>query len=722
MLGLLWLIPALPLLAFLVIVAFVRKPSRVASSIAISAIAGSFLISLATLIEGLREHARTVAEQAAKQGEVKVWHIEQAWEWFSVGAARIEIATFVDPLGAIMLTVVTFVSLLVQIYSTGYMIEHGQMDPGYSRFYAYISLFTFSMLGLVLSNNFVQLFVFWELVGLCSFLLVGFWYFKPEAAEAAKKAFITTRFGDLGFLIGILLIFAFTSTFNFAEVNEAVNNEAIPMVALTIIMILLFCGAIGKSAQFPLHVWLPDAMEGPTPVSALIHAATMVAAGVFMVARLFTMFEASPTAMSVVAWIGGFTAIFAASQGLVMRDIKRVLAYSTISQLGYMMLALGLGGIGAGIFHLTTHAFLKALLFLGSGSVIHGSGGQDMFRLGGLGKKMPITRTTFLIGALALAGVPPLAGFWSKDEILLEALKSGQTALLVIGIITAFMTSFYIFRAYFLTFSGASRPDWVDPDETHGADAPRFAINVATADVVASKVYEPHAYHGVTHGPESEDTRHDHAQAAAGHSIQVAETHAVAGHGNGIEHSEATQHSTGADHAHESPPAMTAPLVILSVFAIFIGFAGAPFFGNPFVSFLTGESYAAAVNLPLAGGTTLLALLGIFTAWKMYGQPEFKREPLTEFGGLYTLLARRYYLDELYNWLIGIFILAVATGLAWFDRRIVDGAVNLIGWIVNQIGRGLNGLQTGRVPNYALAAFGGIAIIVFVLLSSPVGR
>jgi proton-translocating NADH-quinone oxidoreductase chain L len=716
------LVPGLPLAAFVLIVALLRRPSRLAGYLSVAAIAGSFVVSLLVLLEGVGASGRGEAEHA--------WALHGVAEWLRVGDARMNLSFFVDPLGAVMLVVVTLVSMLVQVYSLGYMVEDGEMDPGFSRFFAFLSLFTFSMLGLVLADNFVQLFVFWELVGLCSYLLVGFWYHKPEAAEAAKKAFLTTRFGDLGFLIGILLVFAFTGAFGFAAVEEAVRAGALAGPTLAVAMVLLFCGAVGKSAQFPLHVWLPDAMEGPTPVSALIHAATMVAAGVFMVARLFNLFSAAPSAMEVVAWIGAITALFAATHGLAMRDIKRVLAYSTVSQLGYMMLALGIGGLAAGVFHLTTHAFFKALLFLGSGSVIHGSGEQDLFKLGGLRRRMPVTNWTFLVGALALAGVFPFAGFWSKDEILVEALSRGRVALLAIGVATAFLTAFYIFRAYFLTFGGEPRPDWVDPDARHAIDAAKFSIDVhRTADPVARVAYEPHAYYLVTHAP-TDGHGPGHAERLQPGS-PVAET-ALGDHPSppasgsrlrpthGTEDITAGHHERGPQHAHESPAVMTVPLIVLALLAFGAGFVGVPTLGNPFATFLTGEAHGAAMNLPLAAGTTLLALLAVAAAWLMYGRVAFRHDPLVEWlGPLYTLFARRYYLDDLYNWLIGFFILGAATLAGWFDRRVIDGAVNAVGWLTGALGELFSRAQTGRAPNYALVVFGGIAVIVAILLTGP---
>ncbi|MBM4419605.1 MAG: NADH-quinone oxidoreductase subunit L [Chloroflexi bacterium] len=708
----LWLIPALPLVAFCLITAFMRRPMRSAGYVSVAAIGGSFVIAILTLLEGVSGTAAAIAHH-----DKHPWSIVRTYEWFSVGSLAINLSLKVDGLGAVMLVVVTLVSMLVQIYSLGYMVEHGEMDPGFSRFYAYLSLFTFSMLGLLLADNFVQLFVFWELVGLCSYLLVGFWYHKPEAAEAAKKAFITTRFGDLGFLFGILIVFGATGTFAFSGVLEAIKAERLAGPLLAIAMILLFCGAIGKSAQFPLHVWLPDAMEGPTPVSALIHAATMVAAGVYMVARLFSLFEASPAAMEFVAWIGAITALFAATHGLVMRDIKRVLAYSTVSQLGYMMLALGIGGLAAGVFHLTTHAFFKALLFLGSGSVIHGSGEQDMYRLGGLGSRMPTTRWTFLVGSLALAGIFPFAGFWSKDEILLEALKHDRLLLLAIAVVTAFLTAFYIFRAYFLTFSGAPREDWRDPDALHAVDAARFTVDVTrTTDPIEKVAYLPHAYYRATHGPVTEGEDHHaehsaHSGHASGHS-----DHGSAHHDHASDH-----HQSGASHAHESPATMTVSLIVLAVLATVAGFVGAPFLGNPFATFVTGHEHVLPFNVGLAGGTTLLALAAIWLAHQMYARADFRRDPLVDFlGPIYGLLAHRYYVDEFYNWLIGLAILGTARVASWVDQHVVDRIVDLFGWVTLRVGRFATLAHTGRLPNYALVVFGGVAVIIAVMLVQPV--
>jgi len=437
-----WLILLLPFLSFVIISLFirpfVRAESRIAGYITITALTGSFALSVWALVEVL----------AAPHHVLETTPIS----WLVVGNLQINIGMMMDSLTAVMLIVVTLVSLMVQIYSQGYM----KGDPGYHRYYAWMSLFTASMLGLLLADNLLQMFVFWEMVGLCSYLLIGFWFHRPTAANAAKKAFIVTRIGDFGFLVAILVLFFNTDTFNVSELHQLAITGALAGATLTWAAIGIFAGAMGKSAQFPLHVWLPDAMEGPTPVSALIHAATMVAAGVFLVARTFPLFEYSTEALTTVAAIGGFTAIFAASMGLVMTDIKRVLAYSTISQLGYMMLGLGTGGIAIGIFHLFNHAFFKALLFLGAGSVNHATGTFDMRQMGGLRKIMPWTYATFLIASLSLAGIWPLAGFWSKDEVLISSLDK-QPILFYLAMITVFMTAFYMFRVIFMTFGGEYR-------------------------------------------------------------------------------------------------------------------------------------------------------------------------------------------------------------------------------------------------------------------------
>ncbi|MGQ9572489.1 MAG: NADH-quinone oxidoreductase subunit L [Dehalococcoidia bacterium] len=433
-----WAIFFLPLSSFVIISLVARRWPQLCGYITIVAIGISFLFSLWVLDS-------VIDAEGANLGF-------PTHEWLTVGDLTVNLGLTVDGLTAIMLMVVTSVSFLVQVYSQGYM--HG--DPGYSRYYAFMSLFTASMLGLVLAENLIMLFVFWELVGLCSYLLIGFWFERPAARAAATKAFVVTRLGDLGFLSAILVIWTQAGTLDIPHIQEMAMTGAISNVILTWLAAGVFAGAVGKSAQFPLHVWLPDAMEGPTPVSALIHAATMVAAGVYLVARLFPVFSASEEVINSVAVVGGITAFMAASMGIVVTDIKRVMAYSTISQLGYMMLALGVGGFGAAIFHLFNHAFFKALLFLGSGSVNHATHTFDMRLMGGLRRYMPWTFVTFVIAALSLAGIFPLAGFWSKDEILSAAWED-QRPLFWLALIVVFMTALYMGRALFLTFGGEYR-------------------------------------------------------------------------------------------------------------------------------------------------------------------------------------------------------------------------------------------------------------------------
>jgi NADH-quinone oxidoreductase subunit L len=434
---LVWLIPLFPLLGAAINAVFGRTTGHRAHWISVPAVALSFL--------------------AASVVFSRVWHGEtwtgDLFPWISAGTFKTAIAAQVDQLSAVMLLVVTGVSFLIHLYSIGYMHD----DAGYARFFTYLNLFVFSMVMLVLAGNFLVLYVFWEGVGLCSYLLIGFWYERQSASDAGKKAFIVNRVGDFGFGLGIMLIWVTFGTVTYGEVFGKAD-ASVGAGTYTAIALLLFMGACGKSAQLPLYTWLPDAMEGPTPVSALIHAATMVTAGVYMVARCHKLFEMAPVGLEVVAWVGGLTAVFAATIGLVQTDIKRVLAYSTISQLGYMFVGVGVGAYAAGIFHLVTHAFFKALLFLGAGSVIHGMAGeQDLRKMGGLGPRMVITTVTFVVGGLGLSGVPPLAGFWSKDEILGAAFNEGQRALWLLLVIGAFMTAFYTFRLVFLAFFGASR-------------------------------------------------------------------------------------------------------------------------------------------------------------------------------------------------------------------------------------------------------------------------
>jgi NADH-quinone oxidoreductase subunit L len=540
------------------------------------------------------------------------------------------------------------VSLLVQVYSQGYM----EGDTGYSRYFAWMSLFTAAMLGLVMMDSILLVYVFWELVGLGSYLLIGFWFHKKSAGDAAKKAFLTTRLGDIGFLLAILLIWTKTDTFNIPVIQQIAQNHQLSDTVLTLFALGIFAGAVGKSAQFPLHVWLPDAMEGPTPVSALIHAATMVAAGVYLVARMYPVFQVSDTALHTVAYIGGFTAIMAASMGIVMTDIKRVLAYSTISQLGYMMLALGTGGYIAAIFHLFTHAFFKALLFLGSGSVNHATGTFDMRKMGGLRKHMPITFATFLVGGLSLSGVVPFAGFWSKDEVL-GAAWADDKFLWLIAMAVVFMTAFYTFRAIFLTFEG----------EYKGGEPPE---------------------HGA--------------------------------------------HDAHAGAPHESPLVMALPLLILAVPAALAGFVNFPNNATEGLAHLLEGALPASsaealhhegFNFGLAALSTLLAIAGIAAAYAIYQARVITADSLQKiFGPLHTLVARKYYMDELYEDVIirrGLYGSVTFAG-QWFDTNVVDRAVNGSGWIAKKTGDTLRWIQSGSFQAYGTVGFAGLLLMAFLTL------
>lgn len=468
-----WLVALFPFLAFIIII-FITYKARLASAIvALASSIASLTVSVIILFEKISNPKAT----------------ELSINWLnipSVGTYRglsVNMGILIDPLSALMIFIVTFISTMVILYSMGYM----KGDNGYSRYFAFISLFVFSMLGLVISNNYFQILVFWELVGLCSYLLIGFWYHKPSAADASRKAFITNRWADFGFMVGIILLFVRFGTFNFTELSKLIPSST-DLTFLTIAGILIFIGPVGKSAQFPLHVWLPDAMEGPTPISALIHAATMVAAGVYLIARGFVLFESAPGVLTVITYVGAFTAVFAATIALVQFDIKRILAYSTLSQLGYMVMAMGLGSMTAGMFHLTTHAFFKALLFLGAGSVIHVLDEQNIFKMGGLHKKMPITTWTFVIGALALSGIFPLAGFWSKDEIFGAALASEHLGLFVLALFVGFLTPYYMFRLIFSAFFG-------DENSEHAHESPKTMtiplIILAGFSIVAGFINAP---------------------------------------------------------------------------------------------------------------------------------------------------------------------------------------------------------------------------------------
>jgi NADH-quinone oxidoreductase subunit L len=644
------LIAALPLAGFVITAAVGRRLGKQAHLIPVLAVGASWVVAMVVVVTalsgGFAEGGRTV----------------QLWDWIVTGAFEVKAAFVVDNLTACLLIVVTTIGLLVHVYSIGYM-SH---DPGYWRFFAYLNLFMFSMLLLVLGDNWLTVFVAWELVGLCSYLLIGFWYRKNSAALASKKAFIVNRVGDVGFALGIMAIWVNTGTLNIQDSIRVLTSETLVAfpVPVGLIALLVFAGAMGKSAQFPLHVWLPDAMEGPTPVSALIHAATMVNAGVYLVARANPIFASAPDAMVVVAGIGIFTAILAASIALTQTDIKRVLAYSTLSQLGYMFAALGVGAWTAAIFHLMTHGFFKGLLFLGSGSVIHAvHEEQDMRKMGGLAKKIPQTYRTMLIGAIAISGIPPLAGFFSKDEILGEAFKLGFQWVWAIGVLVAIMTAFYMFRLIGLTFWGESRVDPAVKPKIHESP-PVMTIPLWLLAIPSLVLGVILSWPGTPLGPLLGQT------------------------GPGL-------------LAGWLEPVYAPGLELLgrheAEFAIF-GIDGA----------LILVSIAVAV-------------VGMLVAWRLFGvelgslrrrpRPEQVRELTARVPFLYRASLNKWWFDEL-NQLLFIVIGGRIAALAWwFDAKVVDGIVNGIGTLTRRSGSGLARVQTGYVQNYAL----GIAIGLIVM-------
>ena len=616
----------------------------------------------------------------------------QSIEWAAAGNFHLTMGYTIDHLTALMLVIVTTVAFLVMIYTDGYMAH----DPGYVRFYAYLSLFSSSMLGLVISPNLVQVYIFWELVGMCSYLLIGFWYDRPAAAEACQKAFVTNRVGDFGLLLGILGLYWATGSFDFQIMGDRlqafVTEGYLSSGLAALFAILVFLGPVAKSAQFPLHVWLPDAMEGPTPISALIHAATMVAAGVFLIARMYPVFENVPSAMTVIAWTGAFTAFLGATIALTQNDIKKGLAYSTMSQLGYMVMAMGIGAYGAGLFHLMTHAYFKAMLFLGSGSVIHGMEAvvghdpalaQDMRLMGGLRKYMPLTAFTFLIGTLAICGIPPFAGFWSKDEILGNAFAANPLLWLV-GWLTAGMTAFYMFRMYFRTFEGDFR----------GND---MGIRASLKQLAATDTPE-YAF-----GPGAMDAR---------------ELEATAHDDHGDHH-----HS---DKPHESPLTMTLPLLILAVPSALIGLVGTPFH-NYFEEFIHApsepleevlahaEGFEWSEFLIMGGNSVGIALIGITIASFMYLQKKIDPNAIAEkVPALYKLSLNKWYIDEIYNKVFVLGVRRIARQVMEVDYRVVDGAVNFTGLATLFSGESLKYLETGRAQFYALIVFAAVLIGVVV--------
>ena len=675
------LIPLFPLIGFLVNATMGRRlPKGVSGGLASLAMLASFAVSALSVwqLVGMAP-AERVVEQTL-------------YTWIASDDLSVGLTFLLDPLSAVMILVVTGIGSLIHIYSTAYM--HDEVDSEFARYFSYLNLFAAFMLVLVLGSSFPVMFVGWEGVGLCSYLLIGFWFKKKSASDAGKKAFIVNRIGDYAFILGMLALFTQFRTFEFQAIASAV--AALPAETsfgiLSIATLLLFIGATGKSAQIPLYTWLPDAMEGPTPVSALIHAATMVTAGVYMIGRNAVLFSHAPETLAIVAVIGALTALMAGTIGLVQNDIKRVLAYSTVSQLGFMFLAMGVGAFGAGIFHLYTHAFFKACLFLGSGAVIHAlHGEQDIRNMGGLKRHLPITYWTFFIASLAIAGVPLLAGFFSKDEILYETFHGGHTILWLIGALTSLLTATYMFRLVFLTFHGERR---------HDAPAPEH--------------------------PEEEEPVADAHGAGAG------------AHGHGAGHG-----------LHDAPPAMALALIVLAIGSIAAGYIGIPhalgghnvlhawlepaFEARPEADAAAGAGVATpaergaeaagetlsaeetALELTLMGVSSAIAFLGIgIAAFIWLKRRDLAASLARSFAPVHRLLLNKYYVDEIYDATIVQPIHVVSREGLWrgFDVNVVDGAVNGTASIVSAAAAGLRRLQTGSVRAYAGSIFIGVIVVL----------
>jgi NADH-quinone oxidoreductase subunit L len=644
-----WLIPALPLAGFLILLAAGRRLGDPGAGwLATAMMGGAFVVSALVFLDLLShdEHHRSVTKTL--------------FTWLPVGGLHVDVGILVDPLSITMALFVTGVGALIHLYGIGYM--HG--DERYHQFFVYLNLFAFSMLVLVLADSFLLTFVGWEGVGACSYLLISFWFERDTAATAGKKAFVTNRIGDFGFMVAMFLIFTSLGSLHYHVLEEA---STLTRTTATAIALLLFLGAVGKSAQLPLYVWLPDAMEGPTPVSALIHAATMVTAGVFLMARVNPILERADDATAVIAIVGALTAFFAATIACAQNDIKRVLAYSTISQLGYMFLAVGTGAYIAAIFHMVTHAFFKALLFLGAGSVMHGlHDEQDMYRMGGLRRWMPITAATFIVAWLAIAGVPPFAGFWSKDEILANVWDRSPV-LWAIGLVTALLTAYYMSRQVFLVFYGRER--WRE----------------------AAAAYEP--------AQATAEPDHEPAATTAATSTKPSGAH-------------------GDFRPHESPPVMALPLVILAVLSFVGGILNLPFAGYAMEHFLHPVFEETLHELHLSSGakvglaalTTAGSLTGIAIAYLFYMRGAGHRfEP--------RVLRQGWGIDQLYTTLMGGPVRRLAR---WssdvFDRRVIDGAVNGVATLVRASGGRLRAVQSGFVRNYALAvAVGAVGILTYAL-------
>jgi NADH-quinone oxidoreductase subunit L len=642
---LLLLIPLLPFLGFVVDASLGRRLTKtVSGAVACGAMIASFLVSFAAVwrLLSLEPESRAI--------------VNQVFTWITSGDLNVGLTLRLDPLSAVMILVVTGIGSLIHVYSTAYM--HDERDSEYARYFSYLNLFAAFMLVLVLGANFLVMFVGWEGVGLCSYLLIGFWFQKKAASDAGKKAFIVNRIGDFGFILGVLYVFTRFGTLDFQEVARAVSalSPETTFGSISTITLLLFIGATGKSAQIPLYVWLPDAMEGPTPVSALIHAATMVTAGVYMIARNAVLFGHAPETLMIVASIGAATALMAGTIGLVQNDIKRVLAYSTVSQLGYMFLAMGVGAYAAGIFHLYTHAFFKALLFLGSGAVIHAlAGEQDLRRMGGLKNELPITYWTFLIGALAIAGVPGLAGFFSKDEILAQTFESGHTMLWAIGLGTALLTAVYMFRLVFLAF--------------HGTRAPAAAAPA---------------------------------------------------HPEAVEQHPAPAHPAPHSHVHDAPPAMAFALIVLAIGSVAAGWVGLGgrfehFLEPSFAPQTVHEVADSSAEIPLMIASVVAAFAGIgIAAFYFLSNRRAAAALAARFAGPYRVLLNKYYVDEIYDaGIVQPIRLASEDGL-WkvVDVRVIDGAVNGAGEIVGGSSELLRRVQTGSVRAYAASLFVGVVLIL----------
>ncbi len=648
-----WLIPLFPFIGFLINGLLGRRLGKgVVGVVGPSAIGLSFLTSILIFVELINlPPSQRVFEKVI-------------FDWIVSGSFQTVIGYQIDPLSILMALVVTGVSFFIHIYSVGYMHE----DPGFTRFFTYLNLFVFMMLNLILANNFLLMFVGWEGVGLCSYLLIGFWYEKDSAANAGKKAFIVNRVGDFGFILGMFLIFINLGTLDFTDAFGKAG--ALDAATVTAIALLLFVGACGKSAQIPLYVWLPDAMEGPTPVSSLIHAATMVTAGVYMVARCSVFYNMAPIAMTVVAIVGVATAIFTASIGFCQYDIKKILAYSTISQLGYMFVAVGVGAYAAGIFHLMTHAFFKGLLFLGAGSVMHALSGElDIRKMGGLRKKIPITFATFFVATLAIAGVPGLSGFFSKDEILWMAFSSerGHFLIWLVAAVAAGMTAFYMFRALFMTFFGESRVDHHVAHHIH--ESPKVMtiplMVLAFLSIVGGYVGIPHVLGGANH-------IHEFLAPVVGGGAEPVKTQAM--------------------------------LSLISEAWAAGGGAG---------------GHSAALEIFLMALSVVIALIGIGIAYYLYlKNPHFPKALAERWKGLYTLVSNKYYVDELYQILFVNSLKKLATGL-WkgFDEFIIDGTVNGTAYFVGWLSGVMRKMQTGLVQNYAFSIIiGGLILAVYYLM------